>query len=214
MGLADARIAANRIFEQLAGGADPLEEQRNAAAEAKAARARTVGVIAERFLAGCRDRVKPRTLANINGSMRLAVAEWRDRPIATIHRRDICALVDRVKLERGPASATNLQSWIRLLLGWSVEKGELDASPAAGMRAPAVLKPRSRVLTDDEVRQLWLVAGFNNMKKALCRPPDYADVGLNVVVSGGDRCVGVGIIRGPRGRRGACRSAGSGRVLS
>ena len=48
----------------------------------------------------------------------------------------------------------------------------------------------------------------------LCRCRDYADVGSQAVVSGGDRCEGVDIIRGLRGRRGACRSAGSGRVSS
>lgn len=156
MGLAEARLAANRIFDQLAAGVDPLEAARQAAEEARRARAQTVGIIAQRYLADCQSRVKPRTFANIASSIRLAVAAWRDRPIATLQRRDICELVDQVKLERGPSSAVNLQSWVRCLLGWAVDRGELQASPAAGMRGPAPLKRRQRVLTDDEVRLLWL----------------------------------------------------------
>jgi len=38
----------------------------------------------------------------------------------------------------------------------------------------------------------WLLA-------ALCRCPYYADVGLQVIVSGGARCEGVGIILGAQG---------------
>lgn len=155
MGLADARLAANRIFDQLAAGVDPLAAARQAAEEARRARAQTVGIIAERYLADARSRVKARTFANINSSIRLVVAAWRDRPIGTLQRRDICELVDKVKLERGPSSAVNLQSWVRCLFGWAVDRGELQASPAAGMRAPAPLKQRQRVLTDDELRAVW-----------------------------------------------------------
>ncbi|EME69431.1 phage integrase family protein [Paramagnetospirillum caucaseum] len=56
--------------------------------------------------------------------------------------------------------------------------------------------------------------GSGELAGALCRFPDYADVGSEPVVFGGNRCEGVGIIRGLRGRRGVCRSVGSGRVWS
>jgi 4-hydroxy-3-polyprenylbenzoate decarboxylase len=53
----------------------------------------------------------------------------------------------------------------------------------------------------------WPMLRAALLTRPLCRCPDYADVGLQVLVSGGDRCEGVGIIRGLRGRRGVCRSA-------
>ena len=56
------------------------------------------------------------------------------------------------------------------------------------------------------------LVGPQDMTQALCRCWDYADVGLQPFVFGGVRCEVVGIIRGPRGRRGVCRSVGSGRV--
>ena len=69
-----------QIFEQLAGDIDPREAERQAAAEAKAARARTFGMIARRFLADC-DHLRPGR--HIESTLRPVIAEWEDRPIAT-----------------------------------------------------------------------------------------------------------------------------------
>lgn len=156
IGLAEARTAAGKIFEQLAGDIDPREAERQAAAEAKAARARTFGKIARRFLdTGC-DHLRPGSKRNIESALRLVIAEWQDRPIATIKRRDAIELVDCIKAERGPGAATKAQAWLRRVFNWMLEKDEIEASPIAGMKAPARLQPRDRVLSDDELRRLWV----------------------------------------------------------
>jgi integrase len=41
-------------------------------------------------------------------------------------------------------------------LNWAVDKAELEASPAAGLRRPAPVRARDRVLSDDELRRLWM----------------------------------------------------------
>ena len=51
-----------------------------------------------------------------------------------------------------------------------------------------------------------------DVHRALCRPPGYADSGRWACGGGRIGWVGVGIIRVLRGRRGACRVAGSGRA--
>ena len=156
MGLAEARAAAGNIFEQLAGDVDPREAERQAAADAKAARARTFGKIARRFLdTGC-DHLRPGSKRNIESALRLVIAEWQDRPIATIKRRDAIELMDRIKTERGPGAATKAQAWLRRVFNWMLEKDEIEASPIAGMKAQARLQPRDRALSDDEVRRLWI----------------------------------------------------------
>jgi integrase len=41
------------------------------------------------------------------------------------------------------------------MVRWAVARGDLDHSPIDGMRGPAISKPRTRVLTDDEIRAVW-----------------------------------------------------------
>jgi integrase len=38
---------------------------------------------------------------------------------------------------------------------WAVARGDLDHNPIDGMKGPPISKPRTRVLTDDEIRTLW-----------------------------------------------------------
>jgi len=42
------------------------------------------------------------------------------------------------------------------MIRWAVARGDLDHNPIDGMKGPAASKPRERVLTDDEIRVLWL----------------------------------------------------------
>ena len=41
------------------------------------------------------------------------------------------------------------------MVRWAVARGDLDHNPIDGMKGPAISKPRDRVLTEDEIRQLW-----------------------------------------------------------
>jgi integrase len=41
------------------------------------------------------------------------------------------------------------------MVRWAVSRGDLDNNPIDGLRGPAISKPRTRVLTDDEIRALW-----------------------------------------------------------
>ena len=41
------------------------------------------------------------------------------------------------------------------MVRWSVARGDLDHNPIDGMKGPPISKPRTRVLSDDEIRALW-----------------------------------------------------------
>src|SRR5262249_35009263 len=47
---------------------------------------------------------------------------------------------------------------IRKLCNWAVSRDILQSSPCAGVAAPSPEKSRDRVLTDDELRLVWLAA--------------------------------------------------------
>jgi integrase len=79
------------------------------------------------------------------------------RPIADIRRRDLLALRDAV-CDRGHIAAANkLISTLKQVFAWAVEREYIDHSPAAGIRRMRET-PRSRVLTDEELRAIWQAA--------------------------------------------------------
>lgn len=78
--------------------------------------------------------------------------------MAEIARRDVIELLDST-VDRGAATMANRElAAVRRMFGWCVERGILDASPCAGMRAPVPERSRDRLLSDDEIRLFWNAA--------------------------------------------------------
>jgi hypothetical protein len=90
---------------------------------------------------------------------------WRDRPIATIQRRDVIERLDQIKSNDGKYAARHALNAVRRLFSWAVE-GErfgLQVSPADRVRDRTLgitnkdLR-RQRVLNDAELREVWNAA--------------------------------------------------------
>ena len=74
------------------------------------------------------------------------------RPIETVTRRDILDLLDGIEAKASGARANRVLANVRRLFSWAVERGIIEASPAANVKAPGQETARDRVLTDDELR--------------------------------------------------------------
>jgi len=92
-----------------------------------------------------------------------------------LHRRDVTRVID-AKLSDAPISARRVFEDLRTMVRWAVARGDLDHSPMDGMRGPAISKPRTRVLSDDEIRAVW--HGLNEVR------PDVARVVRFCLVTG------------------------------
>jgi integrase len=73
-------------------------------------------------------------------------------PLSELHRRDVTRVIDA---KAAPISARRAFEDIRAMVRWAVARGDLDHNPIDGMKGPAISKPRTRVLTDQEIRVLW-----------------------------------------------------------
>src|SRR5262249_27989584 len=73
-------------------------------------------------------------------------------PLRDLHRRDVTRVID-AKAAR--ISARKSFEDIRGIVRWAVARGDLDHNPIDGMKGPPISKPRERVLTEDEIPQLW-----------------------------------------------------------
>lgn len=70
-----------------------------------------------------------------------------------LHRRDVTRIID--SKSAAPIAGRRAFEDIRAMVRWAVARGDLDHNPIDGMRGPPMSRPRTRALTDDEIRILW-----------------------------------------------------------
>jgi integrase len=163
LGLAEARQKAVEWHALVRAGRDPHEEARAAgrlAATARAAEAmrdaQTFGAIGERFIAAKTNR---RKIADAREIRRQLIKAWGERPIHAITAADVRPLFERLGAAT-PFEARNAFGHATQIFKWAVHQELLDASPLASLNkrllfARGTIKPRERVLSDDELRTFW-----------------------------------------------------------
>lgn len=178
--LANARRAAREALGAMAEGKHPSElreQKRRAAAERTAS---TFGAVAEDFIRRYeqrrdRDGRLLRTAADTAADIRrFLVPAWGDRPIAAITHRDLITTVEAIldrgdkdqpgrrRREGGPNAARHALAAARLVFGWAFGRDLIAVNPCARIKAAEVHgapPARDRVLSDDELRTVWRVAG-------------------------------------------------------
>jgi integrase len=151
--LQDARREAKKLLGDVARGGDPLTERRRASA----AREDTFRAIAEDYLKRETKRSTDQTRAVLERCVFPALGK---RPISDIRRSDIVRLLDDIADERGPSMADITLAQVRRILNWHASRSDDYRSPI--VRGMARTKPseraRSRVLSDEELRAVWIAA--------------------------------------------------------
>jgi integrase len=91
-------------------------------------------------------------------------------PLGDIKRKHITALLDNVQHKNGPSMATNVLAILRAITNWAATRDEDYVSPIVrGMaRVKTKDRARSRVLADDEIRDLWAALDTANVPE--CYP--------------------------------------------
>jgi integrase len=125
----------------------------------------TVAALAETYL---RSNSGLRSVREIERRLRRDVVPIIGHiPLGELHRRDVTRVID-AKLSSAPITARRAFEDIRGMVRWAVARGDLDHNPLDGLRGPPISKPRTRVLTDQEIRVVW--HGLNEIR------PDVAKV--------------------------------------
>jgi integrase len=86
------------------------------------------------------------------------LTSWLERDIRSITRRDVLDVLDAIVDRGSPIQANRTLAWCRRMLAWTVERGILETSPAAGIRPPGREIARDRVLEPGELVAVWRAA--------------------------------------------------------
>jgi integrase len=164
--LAEARVAAAKVFADLERGVDPIASKRTAKQAKALADADTFQSIAGEYQK--REGSKLRSAIWRRSVLeRLVYPTLGAYPIGAIKRSDIVRLLDRIeggelvrngiRLKGGPVMADRTLSIVRRILNWHALRSDDFRSPIVrGMaRTKDSDRARSRILSDDELRSIW-----------------------------------------------------------
>jgi integrase len=154
-----ARKEALRLLALIVSGTDPAD----ARAQHALASAQTFRAVADRYLAFARQRQKTRALQDTTRYLLKAFRPLHPMPIATIERHHITSRVAELESTMGATSALRARSALSAMFSWAIREGyKLTANPVQGTNKPQAAPARERVLTDAELRAIWLACGDND----------------------------------------------------
>jgi integrase len=118
------------------------------------------------------------TAQNVEGIFNsIVLPAWRGRTIGSIRRRDVIELVESVAASGRGYRANRTCAALSKFFAWLVGRDVLAFSPATGVERPHKEEIRTRVLSDDELRALWLA----------CEPEGASDQAIRMLILTGAR---------------------------
>jgi integrase len=153
--LGDARSLAREAMAKARLGDDPGAAKRASRRPAE----RPVERVVENYITRAQKGRGRRSWPEVERALTRELISWRGRPIETITRADVLEVVDGIVDRGAPAMANLLLRYLKHFMGWCVERGLMETNPAAGIRAPAEVRSRDRVLADVELAAAWVGCG-------------------------------------------------------
>ncbi|MEM6899518.1 MAG: integrase arm-type DNA-binding domain-containing protein [Pseudomonadota bacterium] len=164
--LREARAMAQQHLIAAESGVDPLEGERQSALD-RVGSALTVSQLVDRFVAEYGEaNLGAKTVAQIKWQLKAhVVPEFGARPIAAVTRLDASRLLANISKKDpttgrgGPHAANDCRKWMRRMFNWARDQGIVENNPFDGLRQPAKVQSRDRVLSIQELRAVWDGAG-------------------------------------------------------
>ena len=146
--LAKARAKAHAALVALSEGNDPRGTD---------SKGQPFATVLSAFIEGhCKRHNRPSTAAETERLLNCYFLPfWKSRSVDSITRADVSAALEPVMKRNAHSSARHAFVALRKFFNWCVENGKLNDSPCAGMKPPAKAGSRDRVLSNDELRDIW-----------------------------------------------------------
>jgi integrase len=156
--LAAARSAVQAIMGAVAHGRDPAAERKEKAIDARRRanhEALTLGALLESWEALHLADKRPRYRAEALRVIKYAFRDHLKTPAAELTRATVVRVLDGIAKDGAPAMARRTAGYSSACYAWAVKRGSLTANPFLNLPL-APIATRDRVLTDDELRAIWL----------------------------------------------------------
>jgi integrase len=185
VGLESARLRAIELTSAARTGHDLIAEE-EAGRAAEAARI-SVTVLIDNYV---RRRVagQLRTAKEIESRLRRTLRTLAHRPACEIRRRDIRALLDEVADGGHVREAEKRRQTIGAMFRWATSQDIIETNPTDGLASYGASPLRDRVLSHEEIRQLW---DWLSRPEELPTPTDILKLELLL----GARCGEIGGLR-------------------
>lgn len=148
--LADAREKARCALRAVGNGSDP------AAAKLNAIRAETFGDLAVTYLEKHAKRRKRSWQADERMINRELMPIWKHAKAGDITRQDVRQLLETISERPAPILANRLLALVRKIFNFGVSRDVLSLNPCWQLEPPAKEHTRERVLTEGEIRAVWV----------------------------------------------------------
>jgi integrase len=135
------------VLGERAAGRDPQGEKQTSK---RRLRSDQVADLAAEFIArhASQNRTGAETARIFN---REVLPYWGSWTVGEVRKRDVIALLDRIRERGSPIMANRVLAAIRKFFNWCIGRGVLEVSPCFGITAPAREQTRHRVLSDEEL---------------------------------------------------------------
>lgn len=149
LSLADARTLAMTALREAQHGIDPATAKREARS------AESFGELASLYLERYAKAEKRSWREDERILNRDLLPRWRGRKAHEIKRADVIQLLDEIVDRNAPVMANRTRALISKVFNFGIKRGIVESNPAYGVDNPGHEQQRDRVLSEDEIRQLW-----------------------------------------------------------
>lgn len=162
LSLAGARKLATTAMLQLGRGIDPADERRQRSEET------TISEMLDDFVNRyCKTEKKLRSTDQIESAFeRLVKPDLGDLSVYELRRSHVTDMLDDIADENGPVAADRTLAYFRKACNWYATRDDRFNSPIVPGMARSEYEARSRILADDEIRDLW--AALDKIVEPVC----------------------------------------------
>ena len=159
LSLADAREQTRDALKTMTMGVDPRQEKPAPVSGSGLRRDSFEGAVETYIKREVEKNRRARTQDEIVRALRKRlVPRWGTLPLRTIGPREIIDLLDELVDAGTPVAANRTYSILHRFFRWCVERRLIESNPASVVRKPSKEESRTRYLTDDELREVWIAS--------------------------------------------------------
>lgn len=148
-----ARRKAQELLGVVASGIDP-----NAPANGD-----SFGTILDRYLARKQTTLRPRSLVEVTRHLRQHALPLHSLKLEEIDRRQIAEVLASVEEGSGLSARNRVRASLSAFWHWLITEGLAETNPVQGTAKASEGRGRDRVLSPDEIRKVWAVAGDDDL---------------------------------------------------